>query len=409
MQLVPLVPEELPSRVRNLEEMRRIHGAYADLFVRCFMIGDPLADAAVDALEALPRAEGRRVLDDAIERGDYGTAPAAVRALFEHLDAPPAWVDEHELALGARTYQRTGLCGPMVLSAFSLMRGYHSAAAVKPLAFTGRLDQMARRRLAETGRFLFEVSQVGGLQRGRDGWKTSVRVRMVHAHVRRMLARSDRWDARAWGVPINQADMAATSLSFSVSVLYATRIMGFRYTTEEADSFIRLWRYVGWLSGVDAALLPSSEREAMDVAHMIDDMQPGPDADSLALARALREVTGSRKDRPIDQLISPILLRWHDAITRATAGDEKADDLGVPDGWFRYLVPGGRLIIEPIERAREAIPGATRLLSWVGNRSHAFAVRKELGGREPTFAPPRTIPFADRFPILARATAASSG
>lgn len=397
--LVPLSPEDLPSRIRNLEAVRRSHGAYADLFARAFLVGDPLADAAVESLEALPRGEGKRVLDDAVDHARYESAPAAVRALFEHLEERPPWVDERELALGARTYQRTGLVGPMVLSAFSLMRGYHSSAAVKPLAFTGQLDRMARRRLAETGRFLFEVSQVGGLARDRDGWKTSVRVRIVHAHVRRMLTRSPRWDTRAWGVPINQADMAATDLSFSVSVLYATRIMGFRFRTEEADAFIRLWRYVGWLSGVDAALLPSSEREALDLAHLVDDLQPGPDADSIALAQALRRTTASRKDRALDHLVTPVLMKWHDAITRATAGDEKSDDLGVPDGWFRYMIPAGRLLISPIERVRELVPGATRLAWLIGNRSHAFAVSKELGGKEPEFQPPPGIPFAGRYPV----------
>jgi hypothetical protein len=338
-------------------------------------------------------------MEDAIERDRLDGAPDAVRALFTHLASPPSFVDMQELALGARTYQRTGLCGPMVLSAFSLMRGYHSAAAVKPLAFTGQLDRMARRRLAETGRFLFAVSQVDGLERQRDGWKMAVRVRMIHAHVRRMLMKSPRWEERAWGLPINQADMAATSLSFSVSVLYATRIMGFRYTTEEADAFIRLWRYVSWLSGVDPALLPSSEREAMDLAHMVDSLQPGPDADSIALAQALRNTTAMRNDSPADRLITPILLRWHDAITRATAGDQKADDLGVPDGWFRHMIAGGRLVIGPIERARETIPGASRLIAWLGNRSHAFAVKKELQGHEPSFDPPRSIPFGARPPF----------
>jgi hypothetical protein len=243
------------------------------------------------------------------------------------------------------------------------------------------------------------VSQVGGLARERNGWKMAVRVRLVHAHVRRMLVRSPHWNESAWGLPINQADMAATSLSFSVSVLFATRIMGFRYATEEADAFIRLWRYVSWLSGVDPALLPSSEREAMDLAHMVDSLQPGPDADSLALAQALRNTTANRNDTPTDRLITPILLRWHDAITRATAGDQKADDLGVPDGWFRHMVAGGRLVIGPIERAREAIPGASRLISWLGNRSHAFAVHKELKGKEPRFEPPRSIPFGARSPF----------
>jgi hypothetical protein len=386
----------IPSRVVNLEAARKEHGAFADLYVGFLMIGDPLADAAVIALEGLPRKDAERVMDDAIERERLDGAPDAVRALFAHLASPPSFVDMRELSLGARTYQRTGLCGPMVLSAFSLMRGYHSAAAVKPLAFTGQLDRMARRRLAETGRFLFAVSQENGLERQRDGWKLAVRVRMIHAHVRRMLTQSPRWDESAWGVPINQADMAATSLSFSASVLYATRIMGFRYTTEEADAFIRLWRYVSWLSGVDPALLPSSEREAMDLAHMVDSLQPGPDADSIALAQALRNTTATRNDSPADRLITPILLKWHDAITRATAGDQKADELGVPDGWFRHMVLGGRFVIGPIERARETIPGASRLIAWLGNRSHAFAVKKELAGHEPRFEPPRAIPFGAR-------------
>lgn len=381
----------VPTRVCNLDEARKRYGSRADYYVRFLTIGDPLADAALESFQHLGRGEGQRMLDVALDRGieHVPQAPQPLRALFSQLDTVPAWVDWKRMRSGALAYQRTGLAGAMVLSALSLMNGYHSAAAIKPLVYTGQLDRMARRRLAETGRFIADTVTVDGLRRFAPGFKATVKVRMVHAAVRRMLQVSPSWNFEAWGTPINNADMAATSLSFSVAMLYGTKIMGLKFKPQEADDLMHLWRYSGYLSGVDPGLLAASEAEGMEWADLVDLVQPGPDEDSVALAQALRRVIEERAESGLDKLLSPIALVLHDAVTRATAGDDVADDLGLPRRPWKYAIALGKALVWPAESLRPWIPGANRMAAWLGHRAFIQAVKHDLKGAKATFDMPR--------------------
>ncbi len=383
---------KLPSRVSNLARARRLYGSRADFYVGFLDKGDPLADAVVEAFEELPPGRGQTQLQRALAHGIGAVpeAPAALRELFAQIDDVPEWVDWDVLRLGARTYQRTGVAGSLILSSFSLMNGYHSHAATKPLVFTGQLDRMARRRLAETGHFIRETTQVDGLRRFRDGFATTVKVRIVHAHVRRHLRTSDFWDAAAWGLPINQADMAATNLAFSAAVLHGTRLMGLRFTPEEADAVIQLWRYSGYLSGIDTGLLCTCDREAYEWAELVDLVQPGPDEGSRRLADALRNVTFERAVTPFQRAVAEVLACYHDGLTRAVAGDEVADDLGIGNAHWKHAITLTRALVTPLEMLRESLPGATWLSSLAGNYVWTQAVAQELGGKAPQFArPPR--------------------
>ena len=178
-----------PRRFTNAAEALHRYGALADRYGQLLFAGDPIADALALEVLAGQREPFETALAEGIEAVPVPTP--ALRAFFAEVDRVPAWVDPKKLRLGARTYQRTGQSMMLVLSAWSLMNGYHSAAAVKPLMATGQLDAAAPRRLAETGRFLVEVCQDGGLERFAPGLQTAVRVRLMHSLVRHMLARRD--------------------------------------------------------------------------------------------------------------------------------------------------------------------------------------------------------------------------
>lgn len=390
----------IPSRVTNLAQAREHSGAYADHVVRMLTQGDELADAAVMAMEGLGHGPGMRMLDRILDRGiaEVPEAPPAFVRLFEQVDRVPTWVDWDRMALGARTYQRTGMAGSLALSAVSLMNGYHSSAAIKPLLFTGRLDAgTARRRLAETGRFITDTIQTDGLRRDRMGFKSSVKVRMIHAFVRRLITRSGRWDASAWGTPINQADMASTNLSFSIAMVHSVRQLGMRISREEADALIHLWRYSGYLSGVDLSLLPTTEEEAWYRAELMDMLQPGFDEGSIELARALRSVASERRGDPVMDRLQPVVMRVHDALTRIVIGDEKADHLQTPHRDWVKVLERVRPFVDAAERVRESLPFATRAASELGNLVWLGLVDQELGDHPASFVPPQTIAKADRF------------
>lgn len=387
------------SRVNHVAEARRHSGAFVDLYSSLLMQGDPLADALAATMETMGHREGMAMLDKALNDGieTVPNAPDALVNLFAELDRIPEWVDWDRMALGARAYQRTGMAGSLTLSAVSLMNGYHSSAAIKPLLFTGQLDKMARRRLAETGKFIAETIQVDGLRRAHSGFKSTVKVRVIHAFVRRMLLKSDRWDSQLWGLPINQADMGATNLSFSIALITGVRAIGLKLSRTEADAIIHLWRYSGYLSGVDPALLATTEEEAWYRGEVIDMMQPGHDDGSLLLAAALRSTTSERSDNAVQNLIMPFIMRYHDGLTRVIIGDEKSDHLATPNEEWADVVRGLSKFIGAMESVRQRVPFATALASRMGNQVWLSVVTQELKGKPATFEPPRAIPFAQRF------------
>ncbi len=389
----------IPTRLSNREQARKHSGAFVDLYAQLLMQGDPLADAVVLAMEKMGREAGMKMLDAAITRGIHSVKnpPQAFVDLFAQLDEIPPWVDWDRMNRGAAAYQRTGMAGSLTLSAVSLMNGYHSSAAIKPLIFTGALDKMARRRLAETGKFIAETIQTDGLRRFHRGFESTVKVRLVHAFVRRMLSVSGRWDEESWGLPINQADMGATNLSFSIALIHGVRTIGLDISREEGDAIIHLWRYSGYLSGVDMALLPTTEEEAWYRAEVIDMMQPGHDEGSLLLASALRGATEERTDSALQNATMPFVMRYHDALTRIVIGDEKCDHLGTPHADWVPTVRRMAKFVGATERLRQRLPFGTALATALGNRVWLTAVERELKGKDATFEPPRSIPFAHRF------------
>lgn len=393
----------LPTRVSRLEEARRRYGSRADHYASFYGVGDPLADALVLAFEALPPGEGQRMFERALEHGieTVRHAPPELRALFAQIDDVPDWVDWNRVHRGARAYMRPGFFGGLTLSAVGLLNGYHSHAATKALAFTGRLDQMAQRRLAETGLFVLQVFQIDALRRFGTGLKTALRVRMIHAQIRRHLMRSPAWRTEEWGLPINNADMAATNVAFSIGMLMSVRQLGFRFTTDEADDVMLLWRYIGYLSGVDLGLLATSDRDALELGRMIVLLQPGPDEHSRMLADALRKVYAYPNfgRGPMMRAMMPFLGAYHDGIAHAASAATGRDirELGVPHYAWRHAVPITRMLLTPLELMRERVPLASHLASWAGNRMWRQGAADVRRREKVTLAEPTRPAYEHRF------------
>ena len=205
------------------------------------------------AFADLPPGEGFRLLDRAL-RTDIRAVPEAPRslhALFEDLERVPAWVDWQRLDRGGAVVLRAGAAAGIVLGMKSLILGYASPGGNKPLVFSGRLQEQASRRLAETCRFVQAVSRPRGMYRHGDGFAITLKVRLMHAQVRRLDPRSGRWRADDWGHPVNQHDMLATVILFSAALIEGLRQLGYGVTPDEAEDVIHLWRYAGRVMGVE--------------------------------------------------------------------------------------------------------------------------------------------------------------
>jgi hypothetical protein len=194
--------------MKNAELARARYGDLPARLVPYLDRGDALADAALEALRGSSAAEREAIIESALNDG--GDVPAPLAALVAEARHVPFWLDERRLERAHEVFLRGGVLGGITLGLCSLVHGYAAPAGNKPLAFSGRLKERADRRLAETGRFVTDVTAPGGLRPGAGGWRSVLRVRLMHAQVRRLLLESGRWSFEAWSHPINQHDMLAT-------------------------------------------------------------------------------------------------------------------------------------------------------------------------------------------------------
>lgn len=229
-------------------------------FNRCDEHGAALAGAM-----RLPRGDPARVsmadLDAALRGGSAPGAvlPPALRRFLTAVEATPEWVDWPLLAEGQRVYLRLGQNAADVLLQLSLIGGYRFGGPTDLLVATGGLaGDTTVRRLAETQKWASTLSVPGGLARAGEAWRLTVHVRVMHALVNESF--TAHWDVERWGLPINQADQAATLGLFDAVVLIGSRALGVPISAAESRAVMHLWKYVGWLMGVDEEFLVDSER-----------------------------------------------------------------------------------------------------------------------------------------------------
>ena len=385
------IPEKTrrPTRLRNFDEAQARFGPLADKLAHALMRSDPLADEVVASFAALGPSAGRAMLERALAQGVQAVpdSPESLRSLFARIDSVPDWVDLARCDLGARVYRRASFGSALTLSAYSLMSGYHSAAAIKPLTFTGGLSERAPRRLAETGRYVVETSRHGGLRRQGEGLKIAVRVRLMHAQVRRMIRGSGRWQDAVWGAPINQADMAITALEFSSMVLRGCRALGYRFSGEESAAVMHLFRYAAYLMGVDDDLLSVMDDESIAERYeaLVRFTIDGPDEDSLVLADALRRAFVTGAGTPLAALQALSLRPLHDGLVWKLCGSKVASELGMQRPWLARLVPLVATGVGAIEALRLRSPALEEMLTERGSRALEEQIARALQGAEPGF------------------------
>ena len=390
----------VPSRLLDTRAARARFGDRIDRLAPYLLAVDPLADAVVAAFAALPPGEGFALLERALRRGigSVNAAPEPLRALFAEVDRVPGWVDWGVIDRGGELLMRSGVLGGLVLGAGSIILGYASPGGNKPLVFSGRLHEQAARRLQETGRFVEAVSRPGGMRRGGDGFQITVKVRIMHAQVRRMILATGRWDEARWGAPINQHDMSATTLLFSLAVIEGLRALGFHIDPDEAERAMALWRYVGWVIGCDRELTPGSVFEARQLADLIQATQGPPDEDSRSLTAAALDARLAVARTAREQRLGHAAREIGGALVYGLLGEPMAQSLGVPRSALRGVVPFIRSVNAAAEPLRKRIPAAHRAAVEHGYRYWSRVVEVGLADAAAEFRPP------DR---LARAAAAA--
>jgi hypothetical protein len=356
-------------------------------FARFQSAVDPLADAVAAAFAQRSAGGGRRMLETALAQGidAVDDPPAALVDLFKQLDTVPLWVDWDRVDRGGAVFLRSGALGIAVLNLFSLPIMYSSSGGNKPLVFTGHLLRRAPRRLAETARFVLVSSRPGGLRRFAEGFKITVRVRLMHAQVRRLLWRSGRWKPE-WGEPVNQLYMAGTNAALSAGLIEGMQRFGFRISNEDAEALLHMWRYSGYLSGIDPELLISTRAEGRVIGELIRDAEGPPDDDSRALVVALMTASYHPK---LEGARWPAKISYN--ISRKLIGDELADALGYPPSRWSWAVGATRPLFASAAAAQRMIPGARGVATKIGTLLWDRMIEQVLAGTQAEFHPPTKL------------------
>ncbi len=385
---------QYPTRFVNLAAARAQYGDRAERLGHWLWASDPLADAAVASLANSRRRDGWKRIEKALRHGvdSLEDCEPELRAFFLHAEQIPMWVDWKVLEHAGKLFFRGGFLSGMVLGVKSLVYGYCSPGGNKPLVFSGRLETQASRRLQETVAFVHAVCSPGGMKRGAPGYQITLKVRLMHAKVRRLIETSDRWKPEQWGTPINQHDMLATTLLFSLVLIRGLRMTGFSISQEESESYLSLWRYIGYLMGVEEELLFGSERQAERLAEMIHITQGPPDDDSRALTHAL--MLAASREAPTEALREQARKRipFSYGLCRALLGEELSDQLQLPRNAWRHSLSAVHALVGTFEKARIQSSAISTWQLEMGRKHWDMLLQRGLSHGPPMdFAPPQNL------------------
>ena len=318
------------------EKARLVDPRLADLYLKHTTVGDPEADALEEELVPLRPAESARLIRAAMNE-DYASlkdAPKALLDFFENAAKPPSWVDFAAFSPGVRLFHRNSrlVLGGMVGG--TLVEGFCTNIA-KSFFISGRLRDQGVRRLRQNNRHMVEIFIPGGLGRGGDGWKLSVRIRLIHARMRRLLRMSGDWDEEAWGTPISAAHVGYALTAFSARLLKHLKNLGAKFDAAERAGFMAVWRYTGYLMGVPESILYTDEEDALRLFDIGGLCEPPIQMESIAMANSLINaaplIAGVGEPRARRKLAHYVYR-----VSRALIGAPLANQLRYP----RYPTPG---------------------------------------------------------------------
>ena len=346
-------------------------------------IGDPLADAlAADGIRFAKPLQQHIISNNS---DDVLKNNADFRTLTEQFSCHPDWFDPKLAHIGAVAYRRYPLMLIWLLRNVALMAGYSIPALSLPLIQTGALMHDALPRLMRTYAYILAVSEHSQsnmsahpnrppieqvLAIGSEGWRQSIKVRQIHTLVRQNLLKGKgnaangiiteadqhhnpdgSWNTKYWGVPINQTDMIATHLQFSLLIMRGLRLLGARISKEEAAGILHLWNLASYWMGVDLQRLPKDEAACWEWLYTYLSIQQLDFKMGQPLAKALhdlpRQLMGedNRRGRFVEMVNA--------SVTRTLVGDDIGDGLDLPKSKIRFGVLSSVPILFALDTARQ--------------------------------------------------------
>jgi len=327
-------------------EAAQRHGHRYQRYLHYRNVGDPLADSVVASLEGASADDAHKIIRQAIEEGPSAVqnAPAEVQQFAEWARDVPYWVDFDMMRHGSELFTRNAALIPTIVSCMALPLGYSTQSA-KTLYTTSVMSGYATKRLRETNRQIFEVGVKDGLKPGANGWQICLQVRMIHAIIRNKIKSQVDWDYASYGEPLHNVHLSMLATVLGSYIIEGLNKLRRPMTELEQEGYITIWKYGGYLMGVQDEMLTSSHAEGMRHLQLIFDCELDPSKESISLIHELFNSVG-----PVGQINDPVQAQRVTNIVMSLArefiGNDLADKLELPAGHPSFTHAAFMAIIE---------------------------------------------------------------
>ena len=333
-------PTQVPSIYSTgYEQARAMDPALAATYIAHMRIGDPAADAVMADLAGMKQAESSRLLQAAMDQQEdvLRHAPESLQRFVNEVAALPAWYDRQAAFRGCRVFLRNSDQFLMGFAGAAIVEGF-STTISRSFAITGRLIDDGVRRLKQNLRQLLDMFLPRGIEPSGDGWKLTLRIRMVHARARSLIRYSSEWDHDAWGLPINAAHVSLGAAAFSARLLQFATMLGAPLDDEDRAGFMAVWSYAAYLMGVPEALMFHSQAEGLRLFRVATACEPPPDYDAVTMAHCILNsapiVIGVTEPRA-----RHAFAQYAFRVSRELVGNALADQLRFPPSRSFLLLP----------------------------------------------------------------------
>ncbi|GAA4536768.1 oxygenase MpaB family protein [Pseudonocardia xishanensis] len=244
--------------------------AYTHLLDEYMWRGDEIMDAVAHLFS---RAGNGRAMFEQVLDGDVRSIPDAPQELVdlaEHLDRVPSWFDREASERGRRRLCAVSPMAKLAAFGFSLFAVTMKEDAAESTGATGQFKQEPLRRAVDTSRYFLEVTHPTALDRESERFKTIIRVRLMHALVRKGLIR--RWGpARVaeTGMPLSDASVAGGHAWFGTMPVVIDQYLGRPISMSDLDDVAMHWAYIAYLTGASAEILPKNGLDSIRLADHI--------------------------------------------------------------------------------------------------------------------------------------------
>lgn len=335
-------------------------------------MSDPLADAAVASLFASGIRPTKGIDPLTAVEAHADTGDQACAAFVAATSVLPDWVNPALVERGRRVALSLAVPTGVVLLLGGLCEVHSVSSIASVLGATGRLQTRTWLRMLETGRFIRDVHTRDGLRPHGEGLRAVIRVRLVHAIIRRALGAGNPEHRSA----IDQRELAFTLCAHSHVVRRGLARLGVTMTANEQCAHQHLWRVVGHAMGIEPRLLAhDATAEAALYEQLRTELVGGDDAVSRTLVGTTIKTIAARSHLP------HAMVR---AVARRLVGRQLAERLEIePAAGATAVLTAATAIVRGLNALRRAVPLTTLALAPMGKAFADIVVATDPGRSEP--------------------------